>query len=133
MVFTKLLFNNIREYTPKFIKTIPFKQTVKQQFYRGVNPSFRLNQTRSIIGLYKFINRFFYRSLAGQTLLMFIVSYGMTLAFWHPVLFAYQSNNAHRQLEVALMKEREFIKKQEEEDEEDDDEDEDDEEDEDDD
>lgn len=134
MVFTKLLFNNLKEYTPKFIKTIPYNKTVKPQFYKGLNPAFRFNQTRSVINIYKFINRFFYGSLAGQTLLMFIVSSGFTLIFWRPVLYVYQSTNSHRQLSVALKKEKEYIRQQEllEEAEEDEDDDEDDEEEEDD-
>ena len=29
MVYTRILYNNIKEYTPNFIKTIPYAQTVK--------------------------------------------------------------------------------------------------------
>ncbi len=32
MVYGKILFNNIKEYTPSFIKTIPYSQTTKPSF-----------------------------------------------------------------------------------------------------
>ncbi len=114
MVYTKLLFNNIKEYTPKFMKTIPFNRTVKPQFYRGINPAFRFNQTPSVIRMYKLINRVFYSTLVGQVLLHFIVSSGIIMIFWQPVLSVYQSNNAHRQLDYALKKEKEYIRLKEE-------------------
>ena len=34
MVYTRLLFNNIKEYTPNFIKTIPYAQITKPVFGR---------------------------------------------------------------------------------------------------
>lgn len=32
MVYGKILFNNIKEYTPKWYPTIPYSQTVKPTF-----------------------------------------------------------------------------------------------------
>ena len=32
MVYGKILFNNIKEYTPKWYPTIPYSQTVKPVF-----------------------------------------------------------------------------------------------------
>jgi hypothetical protein len=32
MVYGKILFNNIKEYTPKWFPTIPYSQTVKPVF-----------------------------------------------------------------------------------------------------
>lgn len=32
MVYGKILFNNIKEYTPSFIKTVPYSQTFKPSF-----------------------------------------------------------------------------------------------------
>ena len=32
MVFGKILFNNIKEYTPKWYPTIPYSQTVRPTF-----------------------------------------------------------------------------------------------------
>lgn len=32
MVYGKILFNNIKEYTPSWIKTVPYSQTTKPTF-----------------------------------------------------------------------------------------------------
>jgi hypothetical protein len=32
MTYGKILYNNIKEYTPKSFKTIPYSQTVKPSF-----------------------------------------------------------------------------------------------------
>jgi hypothetical protein len=32
MVYGKILYNNIKEYTPKWFATIPYSQTVKPTF-----------------------------------------------------------------------------------------------------
>ena len=36
MVYGKILFNNIKEYTPKWYPTIPYSQTVRPTF--GTQP-----------------------------------------------------------------------------------------------
>jgi len=35
MVYGKILFNNFKEYTPKWYPAVPYSQTVKQTF--GIN------------------------------------------------------------------------------------------------
>ena len=32
MVYGKLIYNNVKEYTPSWFKTIPYSQTVKPTF-----------------------------------------------------------------------------------------------------
>ena len=43
MVYTKILFNNIKEYTPKFMKTIPFSRTVLPKFGRKKTIAWKMN------------------------------------------------------------------------------------------
>lgn len=43
MVYGKILFNNIKEYTPKWYPTIPYSQTVKPVF--GMTLSLCRSQT----------------------------------------------------------------------------------------
>ncbi len=120
-MYTRILFNNIREYTPKFMKTIPYSKTVPQHFVQKASRHWRFNQTTSVVNNYKFVLKYLYGSLAGQVFLYWGAAYGLTQLIWQPVLFMYQSNNRHRQLDVAMKKEKEYQKRMEEE--EDDDED----------
>ncbi len=124
-MYTKILFNNIKEFTPKFIKTIPFAKTVAPKFYRGVNRAWPLNQTPSMIKRYKFIYRNFYGSLSGQLFLYFVFAYGITQVVWQPYLYLFKRNNDHRQMSAAIEKENAYWKKLEEEEEDEDDEEED--------
>ena len=129
MAYGRLLFNNIKEYTPHFIKTVPFARTVKPVLGRGQQVSYRLNRTRSVIGMYKTIDRVFMSTPAGWNLLIFLMTFGLSSLFFFPALSVYQSNNAHRQLSVALAKEKAYKKMMEEEDDDEDYDDDDDEED----
>ena len=36
MVFTRILFNNIKEYTPTWMKTVPHRATMRQNFSKQI-------------------------------------------------------------------------------------------------
>lgn len=45
MVYGKILFNNIKEYTPKWYPTIPYSQTIKPVFGNTLMFMFRKETT----------------------------------------------------------------------------------------
>ncbi len=48
---------------------------------------------------------------AYYQLFFFFVVFGITSVFFYPSLWAYQSNNRHRTLDVAIAREKEYQKK----------------------
>ena len=118
-----MLFNNIKEYTPKIIKTIPFERTVPQHFARKANKTWAISQSRSTNFVCKLILKHLYGTVPGQVLLYGGTTYALTSLVWLPMKGMYQRNNRHRQLDVAIRKEKEYQAKLDEmEDEDDDDE-----------
>jgi len=55
MVYTRLLFNNIKEYTPSFIKTVPYSQVTKPVFGKGRQVQSRMMADPKVKRLLKFI------------------------------------------------------------------------------
>ena len=78
MVYTKLLFNNIKNYTPKAIKTIPYSQAVRQTLVIKPNQQFLMNKTPFMKGFYRFIKRWAYGSVPAQIFLYYGLAYLIT-------------------------------------------------------
>merc|ERR1712032_133943 len=105
MVYTRrILFNNIKEYTPSWMKTIPYRQTVQRSFVR--QPSTISTFTRNNRGAYAFFRDHVQKIGWRYETFLFALSFGMTQLFFAPLLWYYQSKNAHRQLPVAQELER---------------------------
>ena len=132
MAYGKLLFNNFKEYTPHYMKTVPFARTVKPVLGRGKPVGYALNKTKSMMAIYRAIDKVFMSTPAGWNILLFGLTYGLTALFFVPVVTLYRRNNAHRSLDRAIERERVYLakKKAEEDEEDEDDEDDEDEEDE---
>lgn len=102
MTITKLLFNNIKQFTPKCFKTIPAKMTVQPYFDKGKNIAWKMNQSPFAQSLWRWFNRTFYFHMHMQFVLYFLAMYTITECVWQPWLRIYQANNKHRQLDVAI-------------------------------
>lgn len=102
MTITKLLFNNLKEFTPKCFKTIPTKMTVAPYFNRGTYQAWKVNKTPSVVAMWRFFHRTFYFHMHTQFILYFIAMFAITEAFWQPWLKLYRANNKYRQLDYAI-------------------------------
>merc|ERR1712226_86047 len=106
MVYGRILFNNIREYTPLWFRTIPYSRTHKavlqRQPYAG--PAF-LPKNRALIGSFQ---TWIQKNTTNYQIFVFCIAFTMTQVFWTPLLWAYQSNNTHRGLDAALKIEKAY-------------------------
>lgn len=60
MVITKLLFNNIKEFTPKCIKTIPANLTVQPYFNRQPSRAWPMTRTPWVKNAFRMFHKTFY-------------------------------------------------------------------------
>ena len=108
MVYCRILFNNIKESTPNFIKTIAYSQTVKPILGRKPQVAWKMTKDPKYINMMKWIHRNIMCKTVNYQIFFFAVTYGITAVFFYPALWMYQSNNRHRQLDYVLVKENEF-------------------------
>ena len=111
MAYTRLLFNSLKETTPYFIKTIPFNKTVKPVLGKKAPVGWKMCLDPKYKAFMKFIHRNIMCNSLNYQIFFFGVTYAITSIFFYPGLYIYQSNNAHRQLNVAIEKENEYKKK----------------------
>lgn len=128
MVYGRILYNNIKEYTPKWMKTVPYAQTAKPTFSNDESYLARQPQVQSVWSsrpgvkkFWLFVGRNVQRSPWMWQMVIFFFAYGWFHLVYDPVLWIYRTNNKHvnecvmqRTLEYALTKEREFKRKQQE-------------------
>ena len=108
MVYTRILFNNIKNSTPAFIKTIAYSATVKPVLGRKPQVAFKMTRDPKYIRMMKWIHRNIMMKTVNYQIFFFAVTYGITAVFFYPGLWIYQSNNRHRQLDFVLAKENEY-------------------------
>ncbi len=111
MVYTRILFNNIKESTPNFLKTIAYSQTVKPVIGRKAQIGWRMSKDRKYIMMMKWIHRNIMCSTLNYQIFFFATTFAITSVFFYPALWMYQSTNRHRQLDYAIAKENEYKKK----------------------
>lgn len=107
------MFNNIKESTPNFMKTIAYSQTVKPVLGRRPQVSWRMTRDPSFIRMMRWIHRKVICNTLNYQLLFIGVAYAVFAGFFYPSLWAYQANNRHRQLDFALLKENEYKRQKE--------------------
>lgn len=117
MVYTRILFNNIKEFTPNFIKTVPYAQTAKPVLGRKPQVGWRAFKDPSTHKLMRLFKKHILEDSANYQLFFFFVVFGVTSLVFYPSLWAYRTNNVHRSLDVAIAKEKEYKKKKAEEEE----------------
>ena len=118
MVYGKILFNNIKEYTPKWYPTVPYSQTVKPTFGTPTLNSVRkpqnvwhintLDSTKRMWRNFAFV--FQRHSFMWQVLLFSIAFVGFYMVR-EPILAIYKANNRHRTYNAAMAKEKAHKKK----------------------
>ena len=111
MVYTRILFNNIKESTPNFFKTIPYSQTVKPVLGRKPQVGWKMIKDPLTIRAMLAFKRYVINNSVNYQIFLFFVTFSVTSAFFYPALWMYQSNNRHRQLDVAIAKEKEYQRK----------------------
>jgi len=108
MVYTRILFNNLKEYTPSFMKTISYNKTVKPILGRKKPVGWKVFQDPKYKSMMNFIHRNVMCNSLNYQIFFFVVTYSITSFFFYPSLWLYQSNNRHRQLDEAIKKENEY-------------------------
>ena len=108
MVYTRLLFNNIKEFTPNFFKTIPYSQTVKPVLGRKAQVAWKMTKDPKTIRATLFFKRYVINNSVNYQIFLFLLTFGITSVFFYPSLWAYQANNRHRQLDAAIAKEKAY-------------------------
>ena len=111
MVYTRLLFNNIKEFTPNFMKTVPYNKCVRPQLGRKPQVGWKAFKDPRTIRLMRIFKRYIIDDSAYYQLFFFGVVFTMTSVFFFPALWVYQSNNRHRQLSAAVQRERAYKKR----------------------
>ncbi|KRX09017.1 hypothetical protein PPERSA_01904 [Pseudocohnilembus persalinus] len=114
MVYTKVLFNNIKEYTPSFIKTIPYRQTVKPTFVKQAQVVTRFNADPRMKRFWRFFRSNVQLYPWVWQLFILGISYGFYASCYYPWLTVYQAKNQERTIDAAIAREKAWAKKQEE-------------------
>merc|ERR1719445_512520 len=110
MVYGRILYNNIKEYTPKWYPTIPYAQTTKPTFVRQQQVVSKLNARPFAKRGWMLLAEVFKYSWLYQ-FFIFGMAFSMWATFYFPVLWVYQANNRERTYEACMKKERAFKKK----------------------
>lgn len=111
MVYTRLIFNNVRESTPSEIPTRSFDQMRLPPLGRGQFVGWRMHRDPKYVRLYRFVYRFFCKPTLGRVVLCWAFAYGLTSVLLYPGLYLYRLNNQHRTLEAALRVENAYKKR----------------------
>lgn len=96
MVFNRILFNNIREYTPLWIKTVPTKYAFKANTSQAFLESKRQSYSKSSASFLRFFRKYVAKVPVAYQCFMFFCAFVTTYGYFMPWLWIYQSNNKHR-------------------------------------
>jgi hypothetical protein len=119
MVYGRILYNNIKEYTPKWYPTIPYSQTVKPTFgifwylFSGKKPQVVsvFNSNPNVKNAWRIFGRIFQQNSFMWQIFIFGMSVLMYYTIYTPFLTMYQANNSHRTYQAAIAKEKAHKKK----------------------
>eukprot|EP01017_Pseudomicrothorax_dubius_P000589 TRINITY_DN0_c219_g1_i2.p1 TRINITY_DN0_c219_g1~~TRINITY_DN0_c219_g1_i2.p1 ORF type:complete len:123 (+),score=39.84 TRINITY_DN0_c219_g1_i2:44-412(+) len=112
MVYTKILFNNIKEYTPSFIRTIPYSQITKTTLGRKPQIVSKFNADPKVKRFWRFFQRHIQKNPTLFQVYIFLNSFVIFHLCYDSWLFLYRLNNQHRSLDAAIATEKEFKRKQ---------------------
>jgi hypothetical protein len=108
MVYTRILFNNIKEYTPNFLRTVPYSACVKPTLGYKKDVTYKMFKDPATIRLYARIKKHILDDGPNYHIFFFMCTFLVTSAIFYPMLYIYQSTNAHRQLDYVLAKEKAY-------------------------
>ena len=119
MVYGRILYNSIKEYTPKWYPTIPYSQTVKPTFgkywclFLGKKAQVVsvFNSNPNVKNAWRIFGRVFQQNSFMWQIFIFGLSVVMYYTIYTPILSIYQANNSHRTYQYAITKEKEHKKK----------------------
>jgi hypothetical protein len=100
MVFNRILYNNIKEYTPLWVKTVPTKNAWKPNFSAAHLDARRQTYGRGVATFLTLFRRYVAKIPAAYQTFLFVTAFGLTYGFSTPLLWMYQSNNKHRSAEL---------------------------------
>ncbi|CAK79841.1 unnamed protein product (macronuclear) [Paramecium tetraurelia] len=112
MVYGRLIYNNVKDYTPQWFKTIPYQQTVKPTFVRKPQVVSRLNSDPKVKALWRFLGRNVADNPWAWQVYIFANSFVIFGLCYYPWLWVYQFNNKKRTIDYALQQEKEWKAKQ---------------------
>lgn len=111
MVYGRLIYNNCKDYTPSWIKTLPYQQAVRPTFgIKSSNHAVRQPQVVSkfnadpkVKAAWKFLQRnvqvnpWVWQLLifASITLINYVDAFAIFSVCYYPWLWVYQANNTH--------------------------------------
>ena len=117
-MYGRILYNNIKEYTPKWFPTIPYSQTVKPTFSnfllieaRGPQMVSAFNAAPATKKTWRFFAATVQANSWAYQILIFGIAFFLFHSFYDPFLYFYIANNKHRTYEAAMVKERAHKKK----------------------
>lgn len=96
MVFNRILYNNIKEYTPLWVKTVPSKNAWKPNFSPAYQEARKSSYSKGGAAFLSFFRRYVAKIPAAYQTFLFAVSFGLSYGYFLPLLWVYQSNNRHR-------------------------------------
>lgn len=107
MVYGRILYNNIKEYTPKWFKTVPYGQTARPTFSiipslfvaRGKQVESALNSKAPVKNFWRLFGRTVQANPWMWQVFIFAIAFGWFHIVYDPFLTFYRLNNKHvRQL-----------------------------------
>ena len=111
MVYGKILFNNIKEYTPSWIKTVPYSQTTKPTFVRKTQVISKFGADPRVKRGYKWLQNNVQKNPPLWQVFIFLSAFVLYQTCYWPWLKAYQMNNSERSLNSAIAREKEYKRK----------------------
>mmetsp|Transcript_64503 Transcript_64503/g.74985 ORF Transcript_64503/g.74985 Transcript_64503/m.74985 type:complete len:117 (-) Transcript_64503:194-544(-) len=112
MVYTRILYNNIKEYTPNFMKTIPYAQTVKPVLGKRPQIVSKFNADPKVKAFWQWFGHNVRKQpVVWQSFILGCTFLYTSVCYW-PWLKIYQSHNKKRSLDYAIAKEKEFKRTQ---------------------
>ena len=106
MTYTRILFNNIKEYTPLMINTVPYVKCSKPIIGRKPQVGWGTFKDPRTIRNFRRFKRFFLDDWAMYQLMFFFIVFSLTSIAYYPTLWVYQTNNQHRSMQAAILKEK---------------------------
>mmetsp|Transcript_63682 Transcript_63682/g.88514 ORF Transcript_63682/g.88514 Transcript_63682/m.88514 type:complete len:121 (-) Transcript_63682:194-556(-) len=110
MVYGRILYNNIKEYTPSWFKTIPYSQATKPAI--GYQPRAYGNFTADpkVKGLFRLFKDYVQKNTTNYQLYLFANVFVIYHVCFVPLLTLYRANNQHRTLDYAIAQEKAYKK-----------------------
>ncbi|KAM3134203.1 hypothetical protein pb186bvf_013721 [Paramecium bursaria] len=108
MVYSRLIKNTVKEYTPTWFKTLPYQQSTKPTFQRSPQIVSNFNSKVSTKAFWRFVQRNIQAYPWVWQLLIFANGFIVFSLCYYPWVWAYQFNNKRRSLDYALEQEKQY-------------------------